>query len=178
MIKYRLISGLAVAGLLFLPGCPGGITEETQNSGPAPKEIASLAITPDQLVLYAPAKADPVALPGATPTPNPSPSPSYSPTPPPSPGSAIKEHAGLDSATYLTAIATLHDGTTQRVSGITWRSSHPSLIAVSEDGLAKALLAGTTGQVTITAIHREKPELSASAVITLVNEGGAAVEIE
>ncbi|MNR82955.1 Bacterial Ig-like domain (group 2) [compost metagenome] len=162
MIKYRLISGLSVAALLLLTGCPGEISGDLKEKGPDPKDIASLEITPLTITLNAPATFESTTTifpPGGGPM-------------------GGVDHAGLDSATYLTATAVMHDGTKQRVSGVTWRSSQPSLITVSEDGLARALHPGTTGAVTVTAIHKEKSELSATANITLVNDGGAAVEIE
>lgn len=162
MINNRLICGLAAAALLLLPGCPGSTPDSSGDTGPAPTDIASFVITPDTIRLNAPATSES----GFIPT---------------SPGGAPKggtDIAGLDTATYFTVMAKLNDGSTRKVGNVKWTSSNPSLVSIDEAGLARALQPGTFGTVTITAAHNEKVDLKADAVVTLVNDGHAAVEIE
>ncbi len=181
-MRQGIRRGMASLGLLLvLPSCtdlpvaPGrdaaGDPKPSSSSAPAAGAIdpaatvASIAVTPEALEISAPHYTESDEL-----------SDVLSPS---SDGSKLEhESAGFPTAALLAVTFKNDAGQVAAPAEILWSSSNPQLVSVDEHGWVYAADTEVGGVATITARLRSKPQVSASASVTVRNDGVLAIELK
>jgi hypothetical protein len=127
--------------------------------------VASIAVTPEALEISAPHYTDEHEL-----------SDVLSPS---SDGSTLEhESAGFPTAALLAVTFKNEAGEVAPPADILWSSSNPQLVSVDEHGWVYAADTEVGGVATISARLRSKPQVSASATVTVRNDGLVAIELK
>jgi hypothetical protein len=90
----------------------------------------------------------------------------------------VQEAAGYPTAALLTLSFTNSAGSAAAPADVWWTSSNPELVVVDANGWVRTVDPGTWGTATVTATLKSNPQISASASVTVTNDGKLQLEVK